>query len=463
MTERALLWFRRDLRLEDHKALSLATELHSWVAPVFVFDTTILSALQNRQDRRLTFIWDSLQVIQKKLAQQGKHLIVLHGDPRTEIPRIAKELGIHTVFTNEDYEPQAKLRDQKVQASLQELGIQFRSLKDQVIFSGSEVLKSDGTPYQVFTPYSKAWIQHLRPSHLEEKCARLESLAPATDLKHYLAFPDLAALGFQRCSLWLEPGADAGLRRLKQFIPHMSAYAEQRDFPQFELGTSGLSVHLRFGTVSIRQLLRTYRENRSAGARVWLSELIWREFYQMLLDQFPHVETKTFRPEWNSIVWPGTSEHLQAWQNGETGYPIVDAAMRHFNETGWMHNRLRMIVASFLTKDLLIDWRKGEAYFASGLLDFDLAANNGGWQWCASTGCDAQPYFRIFNPTSQSLKFDPQGKWIRAILPELRNLSDKEIHEPWKASVPSYPAPIVDHAQQRPLALALYEKARKHK
>jgi deoxyribodipyrimidine photo-lyase len=270
----------------------------------------------------------------------------------------------------------------------------------------------------------------------------------------------LDKIGFQSNSLWLKPGSKAAFERLKNFIKIVDRYDEYRDIPSVE-GTSGLSVHLRFGTISIRELIRQSLKKRNKGSQTWLSELIWRDFYFMILDQFPHVVNGAFKTEYDKIQWPGREEHFEAWCDGKTGYPIVDAAMRHFNKTGWMHNRLRMIVASFLVKDLLIDWRKGESYFARYLLDYDLSANNGGWQWCASTGCDAQPYFRIFNPVAQSKKFDPNGEFIRANVEELKDVSSKKIHEPMESdlfSAQSYLAPIVNHSTQRNLALKLFEK-----
>ncbi|MEZ4846676.1 MAG: deoxyribodipyrimidine photo-lyase [Bdellovibrionota bacterium] len=283
---------------------------------------------------------------------------------------------------------------------------------------------------------------------------------------HDWSFEDI---GFEKTKLWLEAGEAEAKFRLRRFMTAIDKYKEDRNYPWKEKGTSALSVHLRFGTISIRSAVRQVLENRSEGARTWLSELIWREFYMMVLDQYPHVVDGAFKPEYNDIKWPGSDEMFQKWCMGITGYPIVDAAMRHFNKTGWMHNRLRMIVAMFLCKDLLVDWKKGEAYFARYLLDFDLSANNGGWQWCASTGCDAQPYFRIFNPILQSERFDANGEYIREHCPELQGFSNKTIHAPWLASKAEqekakcivgkeYPKPIVDHAEQREKVLRLFKK-----
>ena len=462
---RGLVWVRRDLRLYDHRALQEATQRCESVAVVFVFDTDILGQLPS-SDRRVTFIYHSLQEVDSELQKFGGQLIVRYGQPVQEIVAVARRLGIDAVFINHDYEPQATHRDGSVRQQLSAHGVRLFSFKDQVVFEKREVLNGSGQPFKVFTPYKNAWFNKVKETDLKEERPDLTKVLPRAELKGVLDSWTLEKIGFVPQSLWLEPGTRHGRKRLQGFLKKIATYGENRDYPAVD-GTSGLSVHLRFGTISIRECVREARKLK--GHQTWLNELIWREFYYMILDQYPHVVGGAFRPEYDRIQWPGTEEHFQRWCHGETGFPIVDAAMRHFNRTGWMHNRLRMIVASFLVKDLLVDWRRGEAYFARGLLDFDLAANNGGWQWCASTGCDAQPYFRIFNPLSQSERFDSAGDFIRQEIPELAALSNDEIHEPYGTRAMtlfggslrlSYPEPIVDHAESRKLALQLFKAAR---
>ncbi len=404
--QHALCWIRRDLRLSDHHALMEACRIADRVTLVFIYDTTILEKLRDRDDRRVTFIHNSVQEVDQSLREKGSALITLYGDPRKEIPSLAKKLSAEAVFCNQDYEPSAKERDKTVAKQLQSEGIRFFTYKDQVIFEGLEVATQSGTPFRVFTPFKSAWLKKLAQEDIQEFRPNLKKLTPARDLKGFLKLYTLDDIRFHKAKLWLSAGESAAQKRLVAFINKLERYDKERDFPSAQ-GTSGLSVHLRFGTISIRKLVRSAIKQNSTGAKVWLSELIWREFYQMILDRFPRVANSAFRLEYDSIKWPGNHQMFNAWCKGLTGYPLVDAAMRHFNKTGWMHNRLRMVVASFLVKDLLVDWRKGEAYFARFLLDFDLGANNGGWQWCASTGCDAQPWFRIFNPVTQSKRFDP--------------------------------------------------------
>lgn len=432
------MWLRRDLRLYDHTALSLAAQESEALALVFVFDTRILKSL-SPQDRRLSFIFESLQEIDQNLRQRGSRLVVLQGDPVEEIPRLAQKLSVQALYTHNDYEPKAKVRDQKIRAQLKKQGCLLVSLKDQVIFEKAQILNSSQQAFKVFTPYLRVWQKTLRPADYGDHSAARLSLLPSRLLDSHSESLVLKNFGFSKTHLWLGAGESAGRRRLKSFMTDIAGYKQNRDFPAAE-ATSGLSVHLRFGTVSIRDALRQALNHPSEGSRTWIKELVWRDFYQMILDQYPHVENSSFRPEYAKINWPGKTAHFRAWCEGRTGFPLMDAAMIHFNQTGWMHNRLRMIVASFLAKDLLISWQEGEKYFADGLLDFDLAANNGGWQWCASTGCDAQPYFRIFNPESQSKKFDPDQEFI-----------NQHVKKPTK--------PIVDHGTQRSLALALYREA----
>jgi deoxyribodipyrimidine photo-lyase len=468
---RALVWFRRDLRDYDHAALCRALSQGRQVYCVFVFDSDILDALQDKADRRVEFIWESVRELKLALQSQGGDLLVMHGPARSEIPALARILDVQAVYANRDYEPQAVARDASVAASLDAAGIVFRLCKDQVIFESGEVLTKDGHPFRVFTPYARAWLKKLTaddiaPHFVGEHVSALARTERAAQL------PTLEEIGFKRTNLRdLIPTGMSGAERLfENFQERIHHYHAARDFPAVK-GPSYLSVHLRFGTLSIRNLVNHAWHMGGPGAETWLNELIWREFYMMTLHHHPEMaQGRTFRPEFDAINWPGCDTHFQAWCEGRTGYPLVDAAMRQLNQTGYMHNRLRMVAASFLVKDLLVDWRKGEEYFARKLIDFDLAANNGGWQWAASTGCDAQPWFRIFNPVTQSQRFDAEGKFIRKYVPELRACDSNEIHAPWKMAVErqqvigvvigrDYPAPIVDHAVMREKALALYKNA----
>ncbi len=461
--KRALCWIRRDLRLHDHAALALATASAEKVAVVFVFDTNILDALEDRDDRRLTFIHRSLLEVDEGLRAKGSRLIVRHGDPTIEIPRLAAELGVEAVFAGRDYEPYARARDTAVGAA-----VRLETVKDTVIREGGEVLSSAGTPLRVYTPYSKLWRTALRESDVREAVADLTRLWPAAGLGAEEPWP-LERFGFKEGSLTVKAGASGGERAVEVFSRKMDEYGKSRDFPARD-GVSHLSVHLRFGTVSVRELVRLAMARGSAGADKWLAELIWREFYQDLLFHHPSVVDEPFQPQYAGIEYPGpgsisAEEAFEAWKWGQTGYPIVDAAMRCLAATGYLHNRLRMVVASFLTKDLLIDYRWGEAWFARQLLDFELASNNGGWQWSASVGADAQPYFRIFNPWLQSRKFDPEGAFIREWVPELAGLDDEAIHSPGDSGLfglGGYPPPIVDHAVQRQQAVRLLEAAAKY-
>lgn len=465
--EKALVWFRRDLRDHDHAALSAALSNARQVYCTFVFDTDILDTLPSRQDRRVHFIRDSLVELDAALRSRGGGLIVRHGRAADEIPALATELGVAAVFANRDYEPAAKARDAAVAGALEQCGIRFHASKDQAIFDGDAVLTQSGKPYSVFTPYKNAWLKRLTPTDCAEwRCSGALAATGNTGV------PTLEEIGFRPSDLdkiGIRPGMSGARALWDDFrAGRIGRYGQLRDFPAIK-GVSYLSVHLRFGTVSIRELVRTALAEE---ADAWLNELIWRDFYFMILDHFPQVVGQAFKPEYDAIRWADWPAGLVAWQAGRTGYPLVDAAMRQLNSSGWMHNRLRMIVASFLSKDLGIDWRLGERYFAEQLNDFDLSANNGGWQWAASTGCDAQPYFRIFNPITQSEKFDPEGKFIRRYVPELAAVPDKYIHAPWTMGRieqeaigvvigRDYPAPIVDHKKARDETLARYSVIKK--
>lgn len=468
----ALFWFRRDLRCHDNAGLFEALRQARAVHCVFVFDSAILEKLARRNDRRVEFIWLSVRDLQLELRVLGGDLQVRHGAAQELIPRLALQLGVAAVFTNHDYEPAAAVRDDRVQAALGASGVAWHTYKDHAIFEKGEVLTQAGKPYAVFTPYKNAWLARVNDFYLKsypvekyrQNLARPPELAP---------LPSLASIGFEPTNLLtlgLKPGSLGARELFDDFKARIEHYRARRDYPGVK-GVSYLSVHQRFGTISIRELARFARAISNDGASTWLSELIWRDFYFQILWHFPHVVKHAFKREYEGLEFENRREHFEAWCNARTGYPIVDAAMRQLNQTGYMHNRLRMIVASFLVKDLLIDWRWGEGYFAEALNDFDLAANNGGWQWAASTGCDAQPYFRIFNPITQSERFDPDGRFIRRYLPELARCSDEFVHAPWRMSPAQqaaagarighdYPAPLVDHAAQRAKALALFSTAK---
>ena len=480
----ALVWLRRDLRVHDNAALYHALKHARQVYVGFVFDTAILDALP-RADRRVEFIRESLVEVDARLrALGGEHagLIVRHGLSEHEIPQLAKQLGVQAVFASHDDEPYALRRDGKVRGHLADHGIALHTGKDHVVFERQEVMTQSGTAFSVFTPYKNAWLRKVSDFYLRAY--------PVERHAHHLAqrpealrqpVPRLSDIGFGPTNLkdlQIPTGESGAQTLLADFLQRIDAYGQRRDFPAVK-GPSYLSVHLRFGTISIRQLAREAHARLQAGsegASVWLSELIWRDFYAQVLANFAHVGAgESFKRDYDAIAWDHGSHGrklFEAWCEGRTGYPLVDAAMRQLNQTGYMHNRLRMVVASFLCKDLGVDWRWGEQYFATHLNDFDLAANNGGWQWASSSGCDAQPYFRIFNPVSQSEKFDADGKFIRRYVPELAGLSAKAIHAPWLAGAlelqsagvelgKSYPRPVVDHAEAREKTLERYAVVKK--
>jgi deoxyribodipyrimidine photo-lyase len=463
----ALVWFRRDLRVRDHAALHSALEAHGAVHCVFVFDREILDALPSRRDRRVEFIWESVRELKLALEAMGGGLWVVHGPAREEVPRLALRLGVSAVYANRDYEPAALARDAHVARELALAGIELRTRKDQVIFERHEVRTRAGGDFSVFTPYRNAWLAKLDPTHFAAR--RTAPLAARLARAPRAVLPRLEDLGFARsnlAALGIETGASGGARLFASFRRRIDRYAETRDYPKLN-GTSSLSIHLRFGTLSIRELVRYAWRHGGKGAQTWLSELVWREFYFMVLASRPDVVEHAFRRELDALRFDGSEAGWRAWCEGRTGYPLVDAAMRQLEQSGSMHNRLRMVAASFLVKHLAIDWRRGERLFADKLNDYDLAANNGNWQWVASTGCDAQPWFRIINPVSQSRKFDPQGEYIRGFVPELARVPSQFVHVPWmmdaahqRASgcVPGsdYPLPVVDHADARRRTLARY-------
>lgn len=429
-----IFWFRRDLRLNDNAGLYHALKSGLPIIPIFIFDRNILDELEDRSDRRVEFIHDAIQQIQDQLLQIGSTLDVRYGFPNEVWKQLINDYNIEKVFTNHDYEPYAKKRDSEIAKMLKSNNISFHTYKDQVIFEKGEVLKDDGKPYTVFTPYSKRWKATLNDFYLSSYPNKkyFSNFFKQRKIK----IPSLEEMNFKTAGQKFPSD-----KFKKEIIKH---YKEQRDYPAIE-GTSRLSVHLRFGTISIRELAREAQKLNET----FLNELIWRDFYHMILWHFPHVVGHAFKPEYDNIKWRNNEKEFEAWCNGKTGYPIVDAGIRELNTTGFMHNRVRMIVASFLTKHLLIDWRWGEAFFAKKLLDYDLAANNGGWQWAAGSGCDAAPYFRIFNPYLQTQKFDPDLKYIRQWVPEFEELT--------------YPRPIVDHEMARKRCLEVYGKALKEK
>ncbi|MEY4749986.1 MAG: hypothetical protein RIQ60_2200 [Pseudomonadota bacterium] len=468
---RALVWLRRDLRLSDHRPLAAALGTARQVWCLFVFDTDILAGLP-RADRRVAFIHASLAELDAALRAAGGGLIVRHGRAPSEVPAVAQRLGVQVVHAGRDYEPAAVARDAAVGAALTSLGVRLQLHKDQVIFEADELRTGAGRPYGVFTPYKNCWLRRVDAAALAEATPDLAALAPLPPDLAGSPLPALDALDFEPVPSVdkLRPGASGARALLADFLPRLDGYDRARDFPAVK-GPSYLSVHLRFGTVSIRELARRARADPSLGAAVWLGELIWRDFYFQVLHHQPWVAERCFKPEFDALRWDegaAADARFDAWCEGRTGYPLVDAAMCQLNQTGYMHNRLRMVVASFLTKDLGLSWQRGERYFALRLNDFDLAANNGGWQWAASTGCDAQPWFRIFNPLRQSEKFDPQGRFIRRYLPVLAGLSDSAIHAPWLASPlelqaagvdlgHNYPRPLVEHEVERARTLARFQ------
>lgn len=430
MKQISLFWFRRDLRLDDNAGLYHALKNKTPVLPIFIFDKNILDKLEDKKDGRVEFIHQAILNLCEQLKELGSSIKVFYSTPEKVFKELVKEYTIQSVYTNHDYEPYADERDATVKDFLSKNKTDFKTYKDQCIFEKEEVTKDDGKPYTIFTPYSRKWKLKMNDFYVK----------PYPNKKYFKNFiqtkpftiPSLKEMGFEKS------GLDFPSTTISKSI--VTNYREQRDFPAIK-GTSKLSVHLRFGTVSIRALAK----QALVLNETWLNELIWRDFYMMILYHFPHVAKNSFKSQYDKIEWRNNESEFYAWCEGKTGFPIVDAGMRELNATGFMHNRVRMIVASFLVKDLLIDWRWGEAYFAQKLLDFDLSANNGGWQWAAGSGCDAAPYFRVFNPTEQTKKFDPKYEYITKWIPEF--------------NTSTYPKPIVDHASARLRVLAVYKEA----
>lgn len=421
----SVFWFRRDLRVHDNTGLHAALKSGNKVVPIFIFDTQITEKLP-KDDARISFIYDSLKAIHEEFQTTGGGLKIYQGNPLDIWQQLLAEYDVAQVYTNRDYEPYATERDDAVAALLATKKIPFHTFKDQVIFEKKEVVKKDGTPYTVFTPFKNQWLKQFSPQEalqVQPSKELLDALLPCN-----VEFPPMAHLGFVRSSIAVKPVA----------FNHLEDYDAIRDFPWMDK-TSYVSPHLRFGTISVRAMVSLALKTNAT----YLSELIWREFFMQILFNFPQVEKRCFKSKYERVAWRNNEEEFEHWCNGTTGYPIVDAGMRELNATGYMHNRVRMITASFLCKHLLIDWRWGEAYFASKLLDYDLSANNGNWQWAASTGCDAVPYFRIFNPTEQVKKFDKQRAYIKKWVPDVEELT--------------YPQPIVDHKFARERALKTYK------
>ena len=429
MKKISLCWFRRDLRTEDQTALFYSLQQEEQVLPLFIFDRHILDALEDKTDARVSFIHAQITSLKAFFEQQGSSLLVRYGHPEQVFQELLHEYELQSVYTNRDYEPYAQSRDSQIESLLREKNIPFLSFKDQVIFEPGEIVNGSGEFYKVFTPYSKNWLEKFRTTRVQPL-----PVAQWNHLSHTspLPLPSLSDMGFAPSPIEI-PSSQLD----EEIVRH---YEERRNFPA-QRGTSRLGIHLRFGTLSIRKLAL----KASSLNATYLNELIWREFYAMILGNAPQVVDRAFKPQYDRIPWRNNEAEFEAWCAGTTGYPIVDAGMRELNATGFMHNRVRMIVASFLTKHLLIDWRWGEAYFAKKLLDFELASNNGGWQWAAGTGTDAQPYFRVFNPDSQTEKFDKDLVYIKKWVPEF--------------GTASYPKPIVDHKFARNRAIETYKKA----
>ncbi|HET8838876.1 MAG TPA: deoxyribodipyrimidine photo-lyase [Flavobacteriaceae bacterium] len=424
----SIFWFRRDLRLKDNIGLLKALESDFPVLPIFIFDKEILGKLENRQDRRVDYFWQALQAINAKLKEKGSRLTTFFGTPPAVFKSLSANYNIQAVFCNRDYEPDAIKRDKEIYTYFKEKNILFKAFKDQVIFDKSQVVKDDGNPYIVYTPYAKKWRKTLQKSDYESVRMNWQNLFQQSFKKIH----SLKDIGFEETDMkFIQPTIESEI---------IDEYDKTRDFPA-ENGTTRLGIALRFGTISIRKCVAFGLKHND----IWLSELIWREFFMQILYHFPKVVNQAFKSKYDAIEWRNNEKEFLLWCRGETGFPLVDAGMRQLNKTGYMHNRVRMVVASFLVKDLLIDWRWGEAYFAEKLNDYELASNNGNWQWIAGCGCDAAPYFRIFNPTTQIKKYDKDYEYIQKWVPEIGTVD--------------YPEPIVIHKKARERALSAYKKA----
>lgn len=475
-TPPCILWLRRDLRLHDHGPLSLAARTNLPVQPIFIFDSDILARFKLKDDRRLTFIARTLCHLHEQLAAHQGGVIVLYGKAETLVPRLCRALKAQSLFAGRDYEPATQARDEAVARALGDIA--FTRVKDHLLLDPTENLRKDGAPYKVFTPYADAWrrIAQEEPIGREHEFRHI-SYAHYDTMKRSLAAQDLhvidpahgaEAMLKQVGYTFNDEGWDVenARKKLHDFIDtRIDRYAQARDYMSVA-GTSQLSAYLRFGLLGPRECLREAlgREHHKhgTGPSVWINELIWRDFYAMILYHFPHTATTEFQKEYRGMEWSKDAGLFQRFAKGMTGYPIVDAAMRQLLATGFMHNRARMIVASFMSKDLLLDWRMGEEHFGQYLMDYELASNVGGWQWASSVGTDAQPYFRVFNPVLQSRKYDPDGEYIRAFVPELRHLSNRDIHAPWLSAQPAdYPEPIVDHDAARARSVEMFRAARK--
>ncbi|NHA08024.1 deoxyribodipyrimidine photo-lyase [Mucilaginibacter sp. HC2] len=430
-TQITIFWFRRDLRLNDNAGLYYALKSGNPVLPLFIFDKDILDHLEDKDDARVNFIHQTIKQLDKELHKLGSSLKVIYDKASPAWDSIIQEHHIASVYTNHDYEPYAIKRDNAVKEKLHKHGIELKTFKDQVIFEKDEVVKDDGKPYTVYTPYQRKWYNALKPFYL--KTYPIKKYLKNLIETQALPIPSLKEMGVEESNISFPN---------QEYKDVIADYKAKRDFPAIK-GTSRISLHLRFGTVSIRELAKTAYDSPD---KTWLNELIWREFYMMILYHFPHTMDHAFRPEYDRIKWVNNETQFTAWCDGQTGYPIVDAGMRELNATGFMHNRVRMIVASFLSKHLLIDWRWGEHYFARKLLDYEMASNVGGWQWAAGSGTDAAPYFRIFSPDAQTKKFDPQLQYIKKWVPEYADFS-------------KYPKPIIDHAFARERCLKAFKEA----
>jgi deoxyribodipyrimidine photo-lyase len=428
---KTLFWHRRDLRFHDNAGLFKALKENESVQSVFIFDKSILDKLP-KDDQRVLFIHDAIEKLKKNYEKYGADLVVVYGNPVIEIPRLAIEFQAISVYTNRDYEPYAKARDTEVYEILKRENIDFIGSKDHVLFEKNEIVKADGLPYTIFTPYSRKWKEKM--NELDYSFYPTEKFSDKLAKRPADKLISISKMGFQ--TKILHPTPD-----LSYSTQFMKKYSESRNFPAIKNGTSHLGVHLRFGTISIRELA----QQAAAANETFLNELIWRDFYQAIIYHFPHSASASFKKKYDAIVWRNDEQEFKSWCEGKTGYPLVDAGMRELNTTGYMHNRVRMVVASFLTKHLLIDWKWGETYFAQKLLDYDLASNIGGWQWASGSGCDAAPYFRVFNPTAQLEKFDKQLVYVKKWVPEYG--TDK------------YPAPIVEHKFARERVLTVYKEA----